>query len=218
MSANFNRVIISGLLAGVQTWSVTPAFAAPAPDAGGLSDYNDLEAWAQAIGQLHADKVVPNNILGILTSAGTITKVRTEWVMANGTLVEAAEYALPTPASGSAGAINPLQTSVVASLVTGRPGRSYAGRIYWPGLGAGVTTDTVRLPTSTVTGVATDTATWLEEVANAANLETGFAPVVVSTKMGIQTPITQVRVGNVADTQRRRRDKQVEQYTSVSLS
>lgn len=217
MPAQYNRVIISGLLAGVQSWSVTPAFSGNPATGGAVTDYADLLTWAQAIGGLNNGAVLGGNLSVALSSLGNVQKVRTECLSAAGVLQEAAEFALPVAESGSGTPSNPLQISIVSSLQTGRPGRSYNGRIYWPNLGIPIQTNSGRIATQTATQTATDVAALLTQIAEAAPGGSAMHPAVVSHKLAVQTLITEVRVGNVLDTQRRRRDKLVEQYSGVPI-
>lgn len=101
----------------------------------------------------------------------------------------------------------PLQTALCATTLTAHPGASYRGRQYFPGH--------VFQP-SQASGLISNTAT--DQTATlAANMGTGAASavanslgigtvdwVVYSPTKGIVTPITQVRVDNKLDTQRRR--------------
>jgi hypothetical protein len=65
------------------------------------------------------------------------------------------------------------------------------------------------------TALTTFYSTWMGAVNSA--LESRLC-VVLSPTLGIGTPITTVRVGNVYDTQRSRRASQVETYTSATVS
>lgn len=215
MSAIYNRVVIKGSLPGGEVWTVNPAFGG-AQD-GGLTAFSDLQDWATAIAALNGGHVLDTVLLGLIGSSSTVDTVRTESFTANGDLTQAAEAPVETSTNGSAAVHAPLQVALVASLLTGRPGRSYSGRIYWPALSAPMNSTTARVNPADVETFATSTAALLELIAEAAPVDAALAPVVVSHKLQIQTPVTTVRVGDVLDTQRRRRDKLVEAYTGAPI-
>nr|CRY96079.1 hypothetical protein [uncultured prokaryote] len=218
MGNGYNRVAIKGTLLGGEVWSVNPCFIV---DETGVDSYlktfTELQEWATAITALEGGNVLSPDLLALISSAAAITSIRVEAYLADGTLVQAAEAALVTPVTGSGQANKPLQVALVASLLTGRPGRSYAGRLYWPALGAPLQSATLRLSTNGTSILAEDTASLLTGIAQAAPGTTAIAPVVVSHKLAIQTPIVSVRVGDVLDTQRRRRDSLVEGTSTVPI-
>ncbi len=106
--------------------------------------------------------------------------------------------------------IYPLQTALCVSLNTARAGASGKGRFYLPA------------PPSTLTAAtygytAADTqlfATRAQAFVNKVNLNLTSAPggVVVASSKGFLSPVTSVRVGNIPDTQRRRRNALPEVY------
>lgn len=218
MAAVYNRVILSGLIGGVQTWSVGMSFGTSSGIVPGVSTYDDLLAWATAIGALNGGHIFDSEIGVALGTITSIAKVRTETVAADGTLTDAAEFNQAPAYFGSGTVHMPPQSAIVASLETGRPGRSFRGRIYWPALGFPIQPNTGRIDITDATSIATSTATLLGDIASAAPGGAALIPVIASAKLGEQTPITSVAVGTVVDTQRRRRDKLVEQYASVSYT
>jgi len=64
---------------------------------------------------------------------------------------------------------------------------------------------------------ATDVKNWLNDVSGLVSDPVDFGPVVVSAAGGLITPVIGVSVGDVIDTQRRRRDKLQEVRTYVAL-
>lgn len=210
-----NRVVISGTMPGGEVWSVNPKFA---PPNGGeaINSYEELLEWAQGVAALFTGAAVPQAFLEFLSSAVTINTIRTESLTTAGALTQAAEVALATPTVGLQSAAFPHQVAVVTSLLTGRPGRSYRGRLYWPFLGMPISSTTLRIPQvnrdqvlATVGGLLTDM-----ETAGFGTPRVRLA--VVSQTTGLATPVTQLQVGDVLDTQRRRRDALDEQRTTVN--
>lgn len=136
----------------------------------------------------------------------------------SGTLVEQAASDAVVEL-GSGGQRMPHSTAIVASLITGVPGRRTRGRIYLPLTGAEVATNNGLLPLVGQQLVADSVAAALEDlrVAGYDVGADGLDPVVVSTTGGLATPITTVRVGNVPDVQRRRRNGLAETYASAAV-
>lgn len=133
-----------------------------------------------------------------------------------GVLVEQAASTL-SPVQGAGTQVQPNQCAVVVSLLTGQAGRSRRGRIYVPWLASGLTAG--RLVAAQVTAAADRAAVLAVEAR-----DWGFGGptlsgelVVASATYGYNTPVTQIRVGNVMDTQQRRRDGLVEEYQSRAL-
>lgn len=107
----------------------------------------------------------------------------------------------------SSGTDMPLQTCAVASLRTGRPGRSYRGRIYFPYLEGALTSH--QFPSTFCSNFATDVANYLTAIKTASG--GGFRaadPVVMSSMKSAMTPITQVLVDSKPDVQRRRAESE----------
>ena len=103
--------------------------------------------------------------------------------------------------------------AIVATLLTGRAGRSYRGRVYIPGTGA--TDASGNFTSALATGLATSVANFLSKAATRSLNGGVFIPSVTSATRLENTPITRVRVDNVNDTQRRRRDKVIATASST---
>lgn len=209
----YNRAILSGGLPGGEVWSTSVAFADITGSASvGETDFTELSGWAQT----WVDAIELNttwDVLDLLSSSATILNLRIEARDAAGTLLQAGEAITNIIGEGSAAC--PFQTSVVSSLLTGRPGRSYRGRMYWPAIGAIVDPTTLRLDDPSSGGVATGVVQYLAqgETAYAGGLE--LKPVVVGAAADAVTEVTSVSVGDILDTQRRRRDRVAEFYTVI---
>lgn len=209
-----NVVRIQGAMPGGEVWSVNPRFI---PNFGGpITAYADLLAWANAIPALLAALPTATGIRQNLSSSATITVVRTEYIDVAGRLDQAAEVVLTTPVAGGGAATKPFQTAIVTTLETGRPGRSYKGRLYWPALGAAIDAGTLRVATANTAALAGQVAQLLADIATAAPGDEEVVPAVVSQTSNVATAVQQVSVGNVLDTQRRRRDA-LEEARSVAV-
>lgn len=107
----------------------------------------------------------------------------------------------------------PSQISTVVSLHTGFPGASKRGRMYFPPFGVSAGTSNARVASACVTALTSAMVNFFQDV----NAIAGLAVNVYSTTVDQLTPVTQVRVGDVFDTQRRRRNELVEAYTIGNL-
>ena len=108
----------------------------------------------------------------------------------------------------------PPQTSAVITLLTGTPGRSFRGRIYWPQLAPGLSTSLV---SSTAKGLGPGFVSLNAAIELALSLFGTWDLVVYSPKLDVVTPVTSVRCGDVLDTQRRRAQDLPETFTTTLL-
>lgn len=149
------------------------------------------------------------------TAGVTVSGVTCRYVDVNGKTVMQQE-ALPTVAAvaPATGAYWPNQNAIVVTLLTGTAGRSGKGRVYLPLLGNIIAADGHH---GAAASIATAFSTFLKD------LNTGWAAlpgseneraVVGSRTAGFLSVITGVKVGNVVDTQRRRRSSVAETYSS----
>ena len=198
-----NVVRILGYLPGGEVGSVTRKFASPL---GMVTEYEDLETWAEALGTEILSWTSVNRLRGFLSSQAGIEGVRVEYRNSTGELEQAAEYIFPSRFAGSGSPRMPYQCSAVISLRTGRPGRSFRGRLYWPCLTPSLTTATLRIPPDDTVVLAGNMAQFLNFIRTSAPVEHDLMAVVVSQTRNTYTGITQLQVGDIVDIQRRRRD------------
>lgn len=133
-------------------------------------------------------------------------------------------YYYPTaPVGNSAGAHFPPQIALVATLTTARArGYGSKGRMYIPGVIKGLDS-TAHIDSSGAAAIATNLKTMFDAINGHADVP---GEVVLNSALSagipghpaLMEPITGVRVGNVYDTQRRRRNQLVEQYSQVALA
>lgn len=131
-------------------------------------------------------------------------------------------YSYPTAIEGAhTGNGNPPQCSVVATLVAGSGiGNGGKGRMYLPGVGSGIDT-TGHLATGDANSIASALGTFFANV-NASIDSPGIAINAAKTApitgfLAVNRALTVVRVGNVFDTQRRRRNALAESYSSDTI-
>lgn len=206
---------VNGLIGTNQTWSVNPKFVVPGnPPA--VPTQAVMDAWATAVAALNGGDVIPDYTL--LSVAASVTGVTASYINEDNQTVVVAERVLDTPAVGVGAPSFPGQCAVVTSLITNIPGRRTRGRLYWPFLALGIDSETLRLTPSDAQAIATVTGTWLHDVAAAFGSTGPLIPSVVSLAGGTSAPIVSVRVGDVVDTQRRRRDQLLENYVSAPVA
>lgn len=133
-------------------------------------------------------------------------------------------YSYPTPiVGGRAGSPFPPQVALVAQLAAASPvGLGAKGRMYLPGIAHPVNTNG-HISITEGTAVATNLRTFLDACESATN-SPGY---VINASKGrpgvpfsapVNRRVTQVRVGSVYDTQRRRRNGLQEQYWGATLA
>jgi len=109
------------------------------------------------------------------------------------------------------GEMLPFQCATVISLLTDSATRHGRGRFYLPPLAVS-TVDGGLISAAAITSLDTAWTAFFDSL----NTD-GLNPVVRNRTGHISTPVTSARVGNVFDTQRRRRNKLVEVYTAITV-
>lgn len=124
------------------------------------------------------------------------------------------------PTGGKSGNLLPLQDSVVVSLQTPRAGRVGRGRFYSPALSVGSIDSEGNVSSSAVTSILAAGIAWLEGLSYS-GVGAGDAhvrPIVTGKPWTRYGMVTEARVGNRVDTQRRRRRQLVETYSNDTPS
>lgn len=212
---SYVRVSILGSLISTEQFSINPTFDPTGEFPGGVNQAS-LDAAALAIANL----VPGTNLLTALSPAGIRTGARVEVRddVTDGLIGISVQQS--ASATGGTGSLRlPMQAAIVCSLRTNSPGGSGRGRNYWPALGATLDTQG-RLSTPTALGIANDFKTYYAAMASA--LATNFTGIsfnlAVRSKETKSTPhVVRLQVGNVIDTQRRRRDAVPEAYQTVTI-
>ena len=174
-----------------------------------------LPTYAAAVRQLHtdADTRIPNGVL--------LEWVKLAYLDVNGSYkAEAHEYIYPTPVGGGGGTAYVPQVACVVTLVSEKykdPGKY--NRFYLPAA-APTNTGVYKMTATQTAAVAASAAAFIEALDATYSGETGgttwggnIVPVVASKSYNQIMPVVSLRVGDVLDTQRRRRNKIYENYT-----
>ena len=211
----YNRLIMKGTLPGGEVWSSGISFI-PGTEGGPLIEtFADLLSWATTFGAYITGLSATNELLQTMSTGVFITSIRTELLNPGPTLFQAAEFPLAVAKQGGLALTKSYSDALVFSLLTPLPGRSRRGRMYWPALGAVLDGATGRVVSATNLARATR----MKELIHAAQAATPGAVIgaaVWSEKLQSGEFISKVAVGDVLDTQRRRRDALVEQYQTVT--
>jgi hypothetical protein len=200
------------LVGGAEAWSTGHQAFAPV----GIAPVDDYALTAMTLwSTLVAGQT---DIRGWTPSSTVYVGCRVRQVSAAGVTEAVATRTLATPIAGNAGTLGgamPPECSIVVSLQTQLPGGRGRGRAYYPGFSVGSLTSTGRLQ-----GVARDVlATGWKNYLDGWNADpTALAAGVASVTGGFVTAIDRIRVGDVVDTQRRRRDALTESYKVLVLA
>ena len=185
---------------------------------GGVSDLNPVE-WLR-------DQIMPAikvwwESAAVMSNIAILKDVKLYTVGDNGRVLQTPygpAKATATPKivikGVASGGVMPLQMATVVSWRTANTTRKGKGRIFLPTTEVSSLTSTGQFQPTYVTGVLIATAKLVKDMG--IHLSTTNCDAVVCTAAAAQlSRILSVRVGNVPDTQRRRRRQLVESYESV---
>jgi len=214
-----NRVTLSGtMFGGAEEWSTGFFMGEEGSDA---TPFNQLgidivrNAWITFFES--GNSGISNKYL--------FTQAKAALIDTNGhTVSEEVYYSYPTTTidGGSAGPPFPPQCSLVATLQSDRPrGKASKGRMYLPGIAFGIQTNG-KLEAQWVGTVADNLKTFFDALEGSFDVPnqlilaakgTGPLPALTAQNDVVET----IKVGDVVDTQRRRRNGLVESYTTRIL-
>lgn len=200
------RVELFGTLcSNAEKWSM--GFSTAPPGGGGLVDADALALTAMTLFQ--ADVWGFGAIQSAWPATATFVGARVHQYDAAGKSIAAGERVQASPAAGADTTALPPQTSVVVSLLTGTPGARNRGRMYFPSPGRTALTATGRLSTTARDVLRDRMKVFLDHW----NADPVTMPAAVASNAGLfVASVTSIRVGDVVDTQRRRRDSLPEAY------
>lgn len=192
---------------------------------------NDLDVGDWLNDQLCPAFVTWLNDLGVVSNAANLTEVKVYPIGTDGKAIPAPPFADGTPITAtfkgtlpggsSSSPLLPLQISAVASHRTAQTGRRGRGRMFIPAL------TTAAMGSGATNGQFLGTAVSSMLAAQVALLEStqldvpgaGFwcLPAIIGNPWTQYALINQVRVGNIPDTQRRRRRALLETFSSTTV-
>lgn len=212
---SYVRVSILGTLPTGEVWSVNPVYDPTGELEVGI-DQAKVDAAALAI----ANRTLPVSMRTALSPGAARTGARVEIRSdASDALLAISVQGSTTPAAGTGSLFLPLQAAIVTSIRSDVPGGSGRGRIYWPALGVTLSA-AGRLATPSAGVFITDMKTYLAGIRT--DLATAFPTIGFDLAIRSRTTHTtphavRLQVGDVVDTQRRRRDAQPESYTQLAF-
>ena len=212
---SYVRCTIFGTLAVSEKWTVNLTFD-PTFEFGDTVAQAPLDAAALAIAGLS----IGPDLQGPIGSSGTLNGCRLE--VRGDTddhLIGLSEQNRPTPMVGASSVKLTAQSAIVCSIRTDTPGPSGRGRIYWPAMGVTIDANS-RMSSPTNTAMVTAFSTYFHAIEGvlATNFPTiGFDLAVRSRSTHTTPHATRLQVGNVVDTQRRRRDTLPEAYATLAF-
>jgi hypothetical protein len=218
---NVQRVTISGtMFGGAEEWS-TGFFMGKESD--------DCDDWTQQAAEdiLTAWRTFFEASQSRISNVYLTTQVKTAKIDSSGhTVTDQVHYAYPaTTLDGAAQtSVYPAQCSLVVTLLSDRPrGKASKGRMYLPGFVANINGGTGKISSNDANDVATTMKTFFDALTSDADFGTdqlilaakgtGALPALNAQNDYVET----IRVGDVIDTQRRRRNGLHETYVSKVL-
>lgn len=210
--ADLLKVSLEGQLPGGEVFSVNPVWSFP--DANTAVTFAELTAAVAGINAL----TIPSPVLNMITSGCAWTGCRIEARVATGVLEVLAEGSRTSPVAGTGASDKAFQTSMVTSLRTTFPGASGRGRLYWPATGVGVAPATLRVVAGDVTTFLGGVKSYLTAIEGVldAQVDPGLRLAVWSRTRVALEPVNSITMGDILDTQRRRRDGVSESHTATS--
>lgn len=224
------KVTISGTtLSGTETWSTGFFMGSPTADMTAVSapmSQTIATAWQTFF--THADSSI--------SSAYKTVQVKSALLNTDGTtdLDNIDYYTYPTPISGqNVGGPMPPQIALVATLTSdNQRGLAAKGRMYLPGVNAAISSTTGKISSSATNNIKGTLKTFLDAV----NVGTGVSGKIILASKGrkvtgggvpagdtvyaggVSAWVTGIRIGDVYDTQRRRREQLAETYSTAVLA
>lgn len=212
MATQILRVSIQGAMPNGEVWSVNPCW-----EMDGSAGVSLSAAQAQTIATAIAAITVPTPMLNTMATGTTVTGCRIEGRQLSGGLEVQAEAVKATAQNGTGVNTHPHGTAIVISLRTPGVGASSRGRMYWPATGQALQSTDYRLAPATVSSLISAVKTYLVGVEAAINTTSGpNANLTVWSRLTSNFHnVNALQVGNVLDSQRRRRDALNEAYTAL---
>jgi hypothetical protein len=215
------RVILKGSIGAVEQWSTSVAYGIVgiSPDS---PDQATTDQVATAVEAAVTASTVGSALDALLSTSGTIDIIRIERRAEDETVLNVSEQLLTPSVTGSSGPTKTPQDALVFSLRTSTPGARGRGRMYWPAIGASLSSQ-FQLATPAATSVAADVKVLLQAintaidgvyVAQASALRAALS--VRSVTDHTCRDVTSIQIGSVLDTQRRRRDILPETYVATN--
>lgn len=218
--ANMHRIVLTGgLPGGVDSWNIVLHAQDNSAD---FPDGFDQGYCQEAVDSFATIMFHAAGVGGDFATSTTIEKADLYTLDETNHVTEVFTAAVTVdPAHGATATALPPEVSVCASLSGGLPGRSRNGRSYLPGLSTLALGGDGTLSADAPGDLSAQYAAYLSSL----NAFTGggagagrFALCILSVTHNMVTPILEVKVGDVFDVQRRRRNGGPETYTTADVT
>lgn len=211
------RVIALGSIGGVEEWSSGVTYRFFQLSFVSMTQ-SQLESLVQRLITNIPAATLPAGLKGLLSTAGSLTGWRVESHDENEKLLAVAQNNYAAPIKGTGTPQKSPQDALVISLRTDTPGARGRGRTYWPAIGAGLNA-TFNLQLPTPQEVADGAKALYKLIGDQINAELAANSLAATVELAVRSgadhlsrQVNRLQVGNVLDTQRRRRDALVESY------
>ena len=209
--ADLVKVSITGTLPGGEVWSINPVWRIN--DAPQTVTAGECQAIVTAVNAI----VIPTGFRNMLNTSTAVTGCRVEARQVTGELEALAEGTRATAVTGQGPDDHPYQTSIVLSLRSPLAGASGRGRLYIPATGVATVNTTLRPSAVNVTSYLAGAKGYLQAIQTALTVTVPDSILAVwSRTLGTTLGVTRIQMGDVLDTQRRRRDAQIENYQELT--
>lgn len=173
------------------------------------------QAWADAIRTRIQALPTTSTLRQWMSSSGAIRGVQIYRYLGGNVSEFVVESNLTTPLIGAGTGTNPWSSARVVTLRTARAGRSFRGRFYWPDLST-TTNGFGRL--SNNVAALDQVRDFLQGIRDDAPDNSGATLVVYSQTRDELTPVSRLELGDVMDSQRRRRQDLDENYVASTFT
>lgn len=202
------RVSIKGSMPGGEVWSVNPIWKQ------GTGDLGLTFTQAQAIATNVSAISLSIPLRSLFSAETRIVGCRVESRDTGGTLFAQAEASVASVVGGSGAQNHPFQTSIVQSLRTAVAGARGRGRLYWPATGLALDSASLRVPTASVSAALGAVKAYLASIDTIVKAQSAGSTLCVWSRTdNVLRDVNEMRMGDVLDVQRRRRDALVEGVT-----
>lgn len=212
---SYLKVSMLGAISGGEVWSTTVCYRFFALFPTTLTQ-QVLDSAANRLVTAITSETLPSNFRALLSASGSITGWRVTQHDENETTIGVGQANYPGPIVGANPPTKTPQDALVISLRTGQPGARGRGRVYFPAMGAS-TGPTFKLNAPSNSQVVSDAAVLFDLIGDQLNAELAANSMAATVELAVRSvtahvcyQVNQLRVGDVLDTQRRRRDRLVE--------
>lgn len=215
-SEPFIKLSFGGTVSGEDVWSNALSLGSP--------ETGVTQAAFNALEPQQFESALRTAYMGAqgMASYETVSWIKLAYIGEDGKYIgEPKIYDFNVPGQGSGSFNVPPQDSIVISHLTeAKRGLAYRGRTYLPA-GFGDATANGKLSSATINTILTKFTTFFNAINTITTTTTGLPIKVIvnsNVRSGMSRYVTALSVGNLVDTQRRRRNRLSEAYVDAALS